>query len=175
MKIWVGFVLPKKIFKEIVNVQKEISRKYDTYISVQSRIGPHLTFTFQPIVESRNIVKIEETIEQISKEMKPFKMETCDVARFYKTKTLYMKVVKSDALNELYRMLSYRLRRYGKIRRYRPFNPHVTIARTDITDEALSKAFAELKKRKFHYRFVFDRIYLAKGKQRTSVYKSLKL
>lgn len=175
MKVWVGFVLPKKAFNEIVKVQKEISRKCDTYRSVQSKIGPHLTFTFQPNVSNSDIEKIEDVIEQITREIKPFKIEALGIARFYKTKTIYMKISRSEMLKETYRMLSYRLRKYGKIRRYRPFNPHVTIAFDDITDENLSKAFAILKKRKFHYKFVFDRIYLAKGKYRTKVYKSFKI
>lgn len=175
MKFWVGFVLPKKAFNEIVKVQREISRKCDTYRSVQSRIGPHFTITFQPSIKKKYVSEIEGVVKNVSKEIKPFKVETLGIARFYKTKTVYMKVLKSDKLSELHRVLCYKLNKYGKIRRYRVFTPHVTIAYNDITDENLSKAFAVLKKREFHYGFVFDRICLAKGEDRVKVYKSLKL
>lgn len=175
MKFWVGFVLPKRLFNEIVEVQKEISIKCDTYRSVSSKIGPHFTIIFQPRIKKDNISEIEEAVKQVSKEIKPFKVEALGIARFYKTKTVYMKILKSKTLNIVHRKLSYKLRKYGKIRLHRTFTPHVTIAYNDITDENLSKAFAELKKRKFHYRFVFDKIYLAKGKDRVKVYKSFKI
>ena len=175
MKLWIGFVLPKKAFKEIVSVQKEISRKYDTYRSIQSRIGPHFTLTYQPIVKESNLIDIEESVKQISKQIKPFKVETQSIARFFNSRALYVKVIKSEMLNKVHLMLSYKVRKYGKIRLHNSFTPHVTIAYDDITDENLSKAFSELRKIKFHYKFTFDRIYLAKGKHRTKVYKSFKI
>jgi len=177
MRVGVGIKPPKKIFNEILKIEKIIAKKYNTHHSLESRIGPHITLTFQPTINKKDFKKIEKNVNEISKKTKPFKIKIKGIARFYKTRTIYMKVLKSRQLNNLYKKLSNNLKQFGKIRIFRPFTSHMTIAYVDITKENFKKAFKELKNKKISYEFNVNKIYLAKSKptERLRIVKSFEL
>jgi len=177
MRVWIGVMPPKRIFNEILEIEKEIAKKYKTYKSLESKIGPHFTITFQENVDKKDFKKIEKIVNEISKKTKPFKVKIKGIARFCKYKIIYLKVFKSRELNDLNKKLSNRLRRFGKIRRFRSFTPHITIVYMDITKENFKKAFKEFKNKKFSYEFNANKLYLGKAQptKRTKVFKSFKL
>jgi 2'-5' RNA ligase len=71
--------------------------------------------------------------------------------------------------------LSYNLRKFGRIRRFRKFTPHITLTYKDITRENFKKAFKEFKKRKISFEFKVNRLYIGKSKTRIKVSKSFRL
>jgi 2'-5' RNA ligase len=177
MRFWVGVILPKKISKGMLKIQKKIAKKYKTYHSLESKIGPHFTITYQENVNERNLKKIEKVVNEISKEIKSFKVEIKGIRRFYKLRVICAKVLKSKELNSLSKKLSYRLSKFEKIRRLRPFTPHITLADKDITKENFKEAFKEFKNKKIFYEFELNKIYIGKATTggRIKVFKSFKL
>ena len=177
MRFWVGIILPKKIYNEILKTQKKIAEKYETYHGLESSIGPHFTLTYQENIDEKDLKKIENIVHEISKEIKPFKVKIVDFRRFYKNRVIYARVIKSKKLNILHKKLSYKLSKFGKIRLLRGFTPHITIAYKDIIKENYRLAFKEFKRKKIYYEFELKRIYIGKSKptERTKVYKNFKL
>lgn len=177
MKVWVGIVVSKKTFNEIFKIEKSIAEKYKTYYNFKGKIGPHITITHQENINKKDFNQIEKIVSEISKKTKPFKIKIKCVRRFYKPIVIYMNVLKSTKLNKLNKELSNNLRKFGKVRRYRKYTPHVTIANKDITKENFKKAFKELKNKKLSYEFNVNKLYLGKSKptERMRVFKSFKL
>ena len=177
MRVGVVIKPPKKIFNEVLKIEKLIAKKYKTYHSLGSRIGPHIKLTFQGNINKKNFKKIEDIVNKISKKTKSFKVKIRGVDKFYKNRVIYMKVLKSRELNDIYKKLSNNLKQFGKVRNLRPYTPHITLAYIDITKENFKKAFKELKNKKFSYEFNVNRIYLSKSKptERLKVIKSFKL
>ena len=177
MRVWVGVVLPKKIFNEVLKIQKEIAKKYKTYYSLGSNLGPHFTITHQENVNERNLKKIEKIVEEISEKTRPFKINIKGIRRFYKNRVIYAKVIKSKELNGLHKKLSYRLVKFGKIRLLRLFTPHITLAYKDITKENYRAAFKEFKNKEISYEFELNKIHIGKARPegRIKVFKSFKL
>ncbi len=177
MKVWTGIIPPKKIYNEILKIEKEIAKKYKTYYNLESKIGPHITITFQENVKNKDFEEIKKVVDKISKNTKPFSVEVDGVARFYKNKAIYLKVLKSKKLNDLYKELSSGFKVYGKIRTFRPFTPHITLAYKDLTKENFRDIFKELKNKNLFYEFNVDELHLGKAEtiERIRVVKSFKL
>jgi 2'-5' RNA ligase len=177
MRFWVGVILPKKISNEMLKIQKKISEKYETHHDLESKIGPHFTIIYQENVNEKDFKKIEKVVKEISKKTEPFKAEIKGIRRFYKNRVIYAKVAKSKELNNLHKKLSYKLRKFGKIRLLRLFTPHITLAYKDITKENYREAFKEFRNKKIFYVFELNRIYIGKAKssQRIKLFKSFKL
>lgn len=174
MRVWIGIVLPKKIFNEILKIEKEISKKYNTYHSLESKIGPHITITYQMNVNTKDFKKIDKVVNKISKEIKTFKINIKGISKFYKNRVIYLKVLESRELDDLYKKLSGNIKYFGKVR---TFTPHVTIAYSDITKENFKKAFKEVENKKIYYNINVNKIYLGKSKpaERIKIFKSFKL
>jgi len=177
LKVWIGIVLPKKIFNEIFKIEKSIAKKYNTYHKLKGKIGPHITITHQENVNEKDFNKIEKIVSEISKKTKPFKIKIKGIRRFHKPIVIYMNVLKSRKLNKLNKELSNNLKKFGKIRLYRKYTSHITIANKDITKENFKKAFKELKNKKLSYEFNVNKLYLGKSKptERMRVFKSFEL
>jgi 2'-5' RNA ligase len=176
MRFWVGIIPPKKISKELYRTQKEIAKKYKTCHSLESRIGPHITITYQENVDKKDLKGIEKIVHEVSKKTEPFKIIIKGVGRFYRLSVIYFKVAKSKELKNLSNELSKRITRFSKIRRLRIFTPHITLADTDITKENFREAFKELGNKDFSYTFIVDRLFIGKSEnERIKVYKSFKV
>jgi len=177
MKFWVGIIPPKRISKELYRAQKDIAKKYKTYHSLESKIGPHITITCQGNVSNKHLRDIEKAIKEISERIEPFEIRIDGLGRFYKKRVIYAKVVKSKKLNKLHNLMSYKLRKFDKIRVLRIYTPHINLAYKDISEENFKKVFKEFNKKRFYFRFNMNRIYIGKSKpsQRIKVYKSFKV
>jgi len=177
MRVWVGIVLPNKISKEILKIQKKIAKKYKTHHSLESNLGPHFTITHQENVNERNLKKIEKIVHEISQTIKPFKVKINSFQRFYKNRVIYAKVAKSKELDNLHKKLSYRLSKFGKVRLLRKYTPHISLAYKDITKENYRAAFKEFKNKKIFYEFELNKIYIGKARtgERIKVFKSFEL
>ena len=177
MLVWIGIIPPKRIFNEIKKIQKEISKKYDTYHETKSKLGPRITIIVQDDVDKNNITEVLGAFEEICKEMKKINIKIRGVGSFYKNKVVYLKVIKSKRINELYKKTSKRLRKTGKTRVHGSYTPHITIAVKDITKGKIKQAKKELKKKKISYDFSVNRLYIAKAKPggKAKIYKSFKL
>ena len=176
MRFWVGIIPPKKISIKLYRAQKEIAKKYKTYHGLESRIGPHITITYQENVDKKDLKDVENAVHEVSKRTEPFKVIIKGVGRFYRLRVIYLKVAKSKELKNLSNELSKRITRFSKIRRLRIFTPHVTLADMDITKENFREAFKELGNKDFSYTFVVDRLFIGKSETaRIKVYKSFKV
>jgi len=177
MRFWVGIVLPNKTCKKLFRIEKEISEKYKTYYSLKSRIGLHLTLTYQGNIKEGNLEKIEKAVNEISETTKSFEVEIKGIRRFCKNRFIYAKIIKSKELNDLYKKLFCRLSEFGKIRPLRIFKPHITLAYKDITEENFNEAFKEFKDKKISYEFKVNKLYLAKSnpEERLKLFKSFNL
>jgi len=174
MRFWVGIIPPKKIYKKIIKLQKNISEKYSTYHAIESRIGPHITLTYQENVKSKNLKKIEKTIDKISKETMPFEIKVKGIGRFNKFNVIYARSLKTKELINLQKKISFSINRFGRTRALRKYTPHITLIDVDIARENFKRAFKEIDKNIF-YEFTVDRIYVGKSRARIKVYKSFKL
>jgi len=177
MRVWTGIIPPKKIFNEILRIEKVIAKKYKTYHILKSKLGPHITITCQGNVNGRDFKKIEKIVNEVSKETKAFKIKFRCIAKFYKKRVIYIKVLKSRKLDDLHKKLSNKLKQFGKVRNHRTYRPHITIARKDITKENFKTIFKEFKNKKISYKFNVNKIYLARSKptERLKVVKDFNL
>jgi len=152
MKFWVGVMPPKEIFDEILKIQEEIANKYNTYYSLENRIGPHVTISFQKSIEEKSLKQVEDIIDACRSE--PFKVTVQGVGRFYKTNTIYMGV-KSKELKKLNKCLVSRLRQFGEISLPRKrFTGHITVAYEDVKKEDFQEYSRNSKRETFFMNFL---------------------
>ena len=177
MRVSVGILPPKKIFNKILKIEKEIAEKYKTYSNLRTKLGPHITITYQPNVNRKDFKKVERFVNGISKKTKSFKIKIKGVDIFPKNRVIYLKVLKSKELDKLFKELSNNLKQFGKIRSHEMFTPHITLVKKDVTKENFKKSFKEFKNKGFSYGFNIDNLYLGKAKptERIRVVKSFKL
>ena len=174
MRFWVGIIIPKKISKELFKLEKEISEKYKTFYNLNSKIGPHVTITFQGNVDGKDLNEIEATVKEISRKVRPFKIKITGVKKFNKNNVIYAGVLKTRELKNLKKIFSYELKSFGGIRNIRSFTPHITLAFKDITKENFRRAFRELRHRKISFEFKATRLYTGKAGPRDRIKVSKK-
>jgi len=179
MRFWVGIVIPNKTYKKLFKLEKEISKKYKTYYSLNSKLGLHITITYQGNVDEKDLKEIEAIVKKISRNVRPFKINIMDVdvKKFNKNNVIYARVLKTRYLENLKKMFSCGLKRFGIIRDTRSFTPHITLACKDITKENFRRAFRELRHRKISLEFKATKFYTGKAgpKERMRASKKFRL
>jgi 2'-5' RNA ligase len=173
MRFWVGIVIPPKRYSKIRGIQEKLSKKYDTFRCIDSRIGPHITLTHQPEVGYEDIRKMEEEVLEISRGIKPFNVRISGVEKFNGNRVIYAKVLKDAGIILLNKKLSSKLRKYGKVK-HRQFTPHATLAFFENSSKNFRKASKELKNKRLSFSFKLEALSIAKAKAngRLKVYKA---
>ena len=176
MRAWIGIVLPKKFYNKIKSVQKDVSKKYDVYSSLESQIGPHITMAYQPHVERRNFYKIKKNVKEITTNQRQFCISVNGFAGFTNN-VVYARVIESRELRKLHKLIFNSVNKFGKIKVYRKFKPHITIAFRDLSDEKFRKIHQEYIKKKISFRFTVKEIQFGKARKegRISVCDSFRL
>ena len=164
MRAWIGIVLPRKFYNRIKKVQKDVSKKYDVYSSLGSQIGPHITIIYQPNVRIGNFYKIKKTVEEIVKNQTQFCINVNGFAGFTNN-VVYVKVVESRELRKLHKMIFNSVNKFGKIKVYRKYKPHITIAFRDLSDDNFRKIHQEYIKKKISFKFTVKEIRFGKARK----------
>jgi 2'-5' RNA ligase len=174
MLFWVGIRLPAEVEGKIRSVQKALSKKYNTCRCVSSQIGPHVTVTFQPNVDSKDIKSIEKAVTEVLNETAPMTVKVSGVGKFDSDRVIYARVLKTKGIMNLNKNLKAKLSKFGNVM-YDDFNPHVSLARKDISPEAFNAAFSEMRGKKLSFSFRAERISIGKSRAdgRIRVYRTI--
>lgn len=176
MRFWVGIVIPPKRYRKIRGIQEKLSKKYDTFRCIESKIGPHITLTHQPKVGYKDIKKMEKEVLEISRDIKPFYVRIGGIGKFNENRVIYARVLKDSEIIILNKKLSSKLRKYGKVN-HRQFTPHATLAFFEKSSKNFKEASEEMKKKGLSFNFKLETLSIAKAKTngRMKVYKTFQL
>ncbi|PKR78366.1 hypothetical protein CEY16_01005 [Halalkalibacillus sediminis] len=157
--------------KEVQDVANSYRMRYDPHYSY---IPPHITLKEKFQADKDEIAKIEEELEKISSQVKPFEIEIKKVSSFSPvTNTVYLKVEPNESLQTLSDKMH-----EGNFPDQREFSfvPHITISQ-DLSEDEHSDIFGSLQMSSFDLKDQIDRfqlLYQLEDKTWT-VYETFKL
>lgn len=116
--------------------------------------GPHLTLGSGPIVEDDNIEDFKKSLEEIISDEKPFGVELKNFSSYrytkYKGGVIFIKVILNEKLISLVEKIENLTNKYEKWYQLSlPYDPHITLAFRDLTDEGLEKCEEFFKDKTF--------------------------
>lgn len=134
-RIFIAINLPEEIKKELLSIQ-------DQYLEIPARWTKlenlHVTLAFLGNRDEKEIVKVIDTVKELSKNYKPFSLSLKDISYGPSLKNPKMiwrkielsnelRIIKTDIEQSLSENINFELDKKG-------FNPHITLARLRIWD-----------------------------------------
>jgi 2'-5' RNA ligase len=128
------------------------------------RLTPVPHFSWQ-LAESYDVEAVVGALEQLSKDLSPFDIQTSGLGIFSgDSPVLYLPVVKDQRLLELHKTISKRLTGLGRTvsKHYAPEHwiPHITLAHGDTSAEQVSRAVGMLAEAPFCWKIAIDNLAL---------------
>ena len=169
-------------------ITKAFSTKYKTYKNLNEWKGPHITL-FTLNYKSGDFDNLLETIRNVAKSRRPFRVRIKDLGYFMKNTqfkrrnyVIYFKVMKDKNLSRFWSSLNRKIEKYKKPNlKYKnsklSFTPHMTIAYWDLTKENFYKARKEYRNFKFRESFLLKEIQVSRriGRKRRKQVTTIKL
>lgn len=151
--------LPDPIREEIQLISEEISEKYNTKKALNSE--PHITIIPPFWYPKSKIDTLKNVISHVSKFTWDFPILLNGYDAFPRN-VLFIRVVTSEELqtchDQTYNCLPKDL--YYKVKLYPEYNPHITIAFKDISNESFAEAKKEYLPREYIRAFGFNKLAL---------------
>ena len=163
---FLALVAPKEINDDVLKWKQFMKEHFECAVALRS--PAHITLIPPFWMEERLEQDMEKTILGFSQQQDPFEIRLENFGAF-KPKVIYVRVVASDALNNLLLQLQEILigtSLFPIEKEARPYHPHVTIATRDLRKKAFAEAWNRFKEKKYEASWVTNGISLLRHDQK---------
>lgn len=159
---FVALVPPENIFREVEEIKKDLSTKYNTKASLRS--PPHITLHMPFKFSEGREQAIFDALEKV-KMIGPLDLELKDFGSF-PPRVLYIRVRPTEALRLLHDRVTETLKKNLHVMKDTPrdkgFTPHMTVAFRDLRPAMFKEAWSVLQSRDIEYRWKAFSFFLLK-------------
>ena len=123
---------PDRIIEKIGLIQKSLKEDIPSFVNWTNLDNIHLTLKFLGEIKLEKIQGIEESLDNIAFDTKPFSLELGGIGAFpnwRNPRIIWVGFEKSESLNSLVRLIEASMSNLGCQKEVKPFSPHLTIGR----------------------------------------------
>ncbi|MDE1870930.1 MAG: 2'-5' RNA ligase family protein [Candidatus Micrarchaeota archaeon] len=174
------FILIKN--KQATTLTKQIATRYKTYSALRDTKGPHISFIY--LNKKLNEDRINELIgyyEDKLKKIKPFYLEVSGISFFRKyygqhhlNYAVILKVIPDKNLVNLNRIFNSGIKDIDH-RTFNKFQPHISLARTDLDKEKFYGILKDYKDHKIKFKVWLTCIYAGTRRKKRQKWKLVKM
>ena len=143
---FIALVPPGDLEKELWEIKKEMSSRFDTHAALRS--PPHITLHMPFRYRADRQENLIESLSSFAIQYSPFIVSLKGFGAF-PPRVIYVDVVANDAMAELQKGLLNFMKKEHNIfnanYRDRPFRPHLTVAFRDLRKKQFEEAWEEIK------------------------------
>jgi 2'-5' RNA ligase len=157
-----------KLKLEIFKIIKSFSKKYKVYDDLNSYKGPHISI-LSIDGNKQNLKEISEKIKDMSREIKPFRLDINGISYFMKADNkgkrnyvIYLKVKRNKQLTALKNKIAREFPKESLRHKDRKFIPHITITHGELDKESFYKALKENRNLNFVRNFIVNGVMVSK-------------